>query len=454
MSGGINFGSLTIFINGRAVNLSDYDDNGDGKLQGDELKRLQDEFELDTFNLKTVDRNGDEQVTADEFLIWGERIKMEDLLRQLFETKLSLEFIGELAPYQSVVKDELRDMVNDLINGVDMEYVRTLAKNFEEILPEKYEEIKARCLAEINSKDDTNTVYLKLAEETVEEVYLKLLQRPISEGVLYGDKLTDSQKALIKDLLKTESLAFIKIYEGGESSFVYALTEHLIAYMEASEKSLMGDKKSDWDELVGGLGEYISQNEFAKIKNQANKVLLTAVEAGIKIYYNGELITSENVNKILDLYSREGTNGNDAQALINLINSVLENLSDKSRLNAIAAGETNEIRVLGPDVQSGAAAQERPYVTGSRLSQMALDMVDKVIDNLYAEYIDLYSAQKSSYKKEFGNVMEKAALVYMEAHPYATEEELTKYLRGYMAQTVYGAMQVSINRWQDASKGV
>ena len=345
-------------------------------------------------------------------------------------------------------------MVNDLINGVDMEYVRTLAKNFEEILPEKYEEIKARCLAEINSKDDTNTVYLKLAEETVEEVYLKLLQRPISEGVLYGDKLTDSQKALIKDLLKTESLAFIKIYEGGESSFVYALTEHLIAYMEASEKSLMGDKKSDWDELVGGLGEYISQNEFAKIKNQANKVLLTAVEAGIKIYYNGELITSENVNKILDLYSREGTNGNDAQALINLINSVLENLSDKSRLNAIAAGETNEIRVLGPDVQSGAAAQERPYVTGSRLSQMALDMVDKVIDNLYAEYIDLYSAQKSSYKKEFGNVMEKAALVYMEAHPYATEEELTKYLRGYMAQTVYGAMQVSINRWQDASKGV
>lgn len=454
MSGGINFGSLTIFINGRAVNLSDYDDNGDGKLQGDELKRLQDEFELDTFNLKTVDRNGDEQVTADEFLIWGERIKMEDLLRQLFETKLSLEFIGELAPYQSVVKDELRDMVNDLINGVDMEYVRTLAKNFEEILPEKYEEIKARCLAEINSKDDTNTVYLKLAEETVEEVYLKLLQRPISEGVLYGDKLTDSQKALIKDLLKTESLAFIKIYEGGESSFVYALTEHLIAYMEASEKSLMSDKKSDWDELVGGLGEYISQNEFAKIKNQANKVLLTAVEAGIKIYYNGELITSENVNKILDLYSREGTNGNDAQALINLINSVLENLSDKSRLNAIAAGETNEIRVLGPDVQSGAAAQERPYITGSRLSQMALDMVDKVIDNLYAEYIDLYSAQKSSYKKEFGNVMEKAALVYMEAHPYATEEELTKYLRGYMAQTVYGAMQVSINRWQDASKGV
>jgi len=454
MSGGINFGSLTIFINGKAVNLSDYDDNGDGKLQGDELKRLQDEFELDTFNLKTVDRNGDEQVTADEFLIWGERIKMEDLLRQLFETKLSLEFIGELAPYQSVVKDELRDMVNDLINGVDMEYVRTLAKNFEEILPEKYEEIKARCLAEINSKDDTNTVYLKLAEETVEEVYLKLLQRPISEGVLYGNKLTDSQKALIKDLLKTESLAFIKIYEGGESSFVYALTEHLIAYMEASEKSLMGDKKSDWDELVGGLGEYISQNEFAKIKNQANKVLLTAVEAGIKIYYNGELITSENVNKILDLYSREGTNGNDAQALINLINSVLENLSDKSRLDAIAAGETNEIRVSGPDVQSGAAAQERPYVTGSRLSQMALDMVDKVIDSLYAEYIDLYSAQKSSYKKEFGNAMEKAALVYMEAHPYATEEELTEYLREYMAQTVYGAMKASINRWQDASKGV
>lgn len=138
MNGGINFGS--ILINGRAVNLEEYDKNKDGKLQDDELKRLLEEFQLDTYNLKSIDKSGDKVISPDELSSWAQQMIMEETLKQLITTKVSIELIGENSKYQHPIILALRDYLHNCIENNEP------AENFIAGLTVKYEELKKEFL--------------------------------------------------------------------------------------------------------------------------------------------------------------------------------------------------------------------------------------------------------------------------------------------------------------------
>ena len=450
MSGNINFGSLTIFINGRAVNLSNYDDNNDGKLQGDELKKLVEEFELDTFNLKSIDKNGDEELSPEEFLFWGEELRMEELLRQLFEDVVANDFSGALAEYQQVVRDELRAFLDDFVTSAGLEATGQLYNTFAEMLPSKYDEIKAKYLGEADDRGTVQENYRKMADSVTETIYGEVMAKVLPDGSSYSSTLSDAQKLSVRNMISTAALQFAKVYEGGEATFVVALTSYLENYISENEQDIMQDTKSDWELLIKNLGGYISQNEFNKLRKQAGKILETAVNNGIMIYYNNELITLENISKILNVYSHDGEAGRDTEALMKFINNVLNGLSDVSHLDAAISGKTNEIRITGGVVKSGFESDLALPGTGRKLSQSTLDMIDKVIDTLYDEYVKKYSTQKSVNNNNFGRVLEKEALTCMEANPFIDETELETYLRKFMDKTVFEALNPYIKDWKNA----
>lgn len=447
MSGNINFGSLTIFINGRAVNLSDYDDNKDGKLQGDELKKLVEEFELDTFNLKSIDKNGDEELSPDEFMFWGEELKMEDLLRQLFEGVLAEDFSGELAQYQQPIRDELRAFMDDFVTSAGLEDIGQLYNNFARVLPAKYEEIKAKYLSEAGGKGTIQENYKKAADSVTEDMYKSIMSKPLPDGTSYNTILTDAQKLSVRSMINDAAMKFARAYQGGEATFAFALTSYLTGYISENEKDIMQETKTDWDNLTNNLGGYISQNEFNKLRKQAGNILKTAVNSGIQIYYNDELVTLENIDKILTAYSHQGGVENDSKALITLINDILNGLSEVSHLASAISGQTNEIRVKGSSLQTTSISEPPASASGRKLSQSALDMIDKVIDKLYAEYITKYSTEKGMHNNNFGQVLEKEALAYMEANPYADEAELDNHLRKFLDATAYDALNPYIEDW-------
>lgn len=145
MNGGINFGS--ILINGRAVNLGDYDRNNDGRLDDDELKSLFEKFQLDTYNLKSIDKSGEKIVSPDELSIWAQQVLMQETLKDLISTTVSVELIGELAQYQQPIISALRDFLNDFIESYSGD-ISEMALKFAEVLFIKYEELKKELIQE------------------------------------------------------------------------------------------------------------------------------------------------------------------------------------------------------------------------------------------------------------------------------------------------------------------
>lgn len=289
MSGGINFGSLTIFINGSAVNLKDYDKDGDGKLQGDELRDLLSKFQLDTYNMQTIDRNGDEEISADEFIFWGQRLLMDDAVKQLIETQVSMDFIGQYAQYQPQIIAALKAFIDEFIELNGAENVFDIADKFIEILPSKYEEFKKQFIGETDGtkpprgENGINPLFLEIANTTVESVFETLMSALAPDSTQFSIYLNDEQKTAIKNALTNESLTFIETYDGGEATFGFALMLHLQSFMNESEQGAMFGEQALWENLINSLGGYLTMNQLRKLRNQASSFLTAATENGINI---------------------------------------------------------------------------------------------------------------------------------------------------------------------------
>lgn len=289
MSGGINFGSLTIFINGSAVNLKDYDKDGDGKLQGEELRDLLNKFQLDTYNMQTIDKNGDEEISADEFIFWGQRLLMDDAVKQLIETRVSMEIIGQYAQYQPQIVTALKAFIDEFIELNGTENIFNIADKFIEILPSKYEEIKKQLIGDLDEtgnprgNDGVNPQYYEIADSIIENVFTTLMSGIAPDGTQYSIYLNDEQKLEIMNALKTESNAFIETYDGGEATFGFALMLHLQAYMNESEQGAMFGEKALWENLISSLGGYLTMNQLRKLRAQAGSFLTAATDNGINI---------------------------------------------------------------------------------------------------------------------------------------------------------------------------
>ena len=439
MSGGINFGSLTIFINGKADNLTDYDKNGDGVFQHDELIQIFEENELDTFNLRSLNQGKkDDDVTADSFMLWGARITMEEVLRELIDTTLSKEFIGKLAQYQSTVKEELRVFLTEYLNSKEINDIDSLAKEFTGVLQTKYEEVKEKYIAEAISDGSVNEKMLSASDEVITDVI---------NNITSADKVSPDIRRTIKTALEEESLIFINSYNGGEATFKMALNVYLGEFLENSEKSLMQSNINDWKKLISKTGEYISQNKFGQIKNQSKKFLENAVNNEIYIVYNGVQVNLNNIDNLLNLYSVNDGEKSNPESLIKVINNIADNLSDVSKLESIISGETNKIIISGSGDISVKKQANEDNSGDNRLAPSILDMIDKVINSLYADYISTHNADESPYKNEFGRALEKEAVIYMETHKNEDDTELMKHLSEFMNQSIYSSLSPYIDEW-------
>lgn len=82
MSGfsGINqFGSLTT-QSGQRLTFKDFDKDGDGKITQEEYDTVMNEMKLDSVELSSVDKNGDKEISEDEFAQWEQKLKCRLLL--------------------------------------------------------------------------------------------------------------------------------------------------------------------------------------------------------------------------------------------------------------------------------------------------------------------------------------------------------------------------------------
>ena len=147
MNSGINFGSLTIFVKGKAVDVSQYDENGDGKLQEDEYKRLIADNTLDTYNSKTIDKQESQEMDMDALTAWGLQMLLEDELKQVINTRVGTEIIGKYVGYQQEIIAELREFTNEFMAKNGLVDIYAAAEEFAVQLPEKYEEIKNRVIS-------------------------------------------------------------------------------------------------------------------------------------------------------------------------------------------------------------------------------------------------------------------------------------------------------------------
>ena len=151
MNSGINFGSLTIFVKGKAVDVSQYDENGDGKLQEDEYKKLIADNTLDTYNSKTIDKQEGQEMSPEELTDWGLQMLLEDTLKRLINTRVATEIIGKYVGYQQEIITELKEFTNNYRANNGLIDIYAASEEFEVLLPEKYEEIKNRIITGQNN---------------------------------------------------------------------------------------------------------------------------------------------------------------------------------------------------------------------------------------------------------------------------------------------------------------
>ena len=102
--GSINqFGSLT--VNGKKLTFEDFDKDKNGEISTEEYNALLKEVKLDTLELSSVDKNGDQVLSTEEFGAWENKIAMQDVVNAM-AGQISKDFTGK-TQYLAEVKTAL-----------------------------------------------------------------------------------------------------------------------------------------------------------------------------------------------------------------------------------------------------------------------------------------------------------------------------------------------------------
>ncbi len=274
---GINqFGNLTT-SSGKKLTFEDFDKNKDGEVTKAEYEEVVKDMQLDSVELSSIDNNGDEVMTEDEFQLWEQKVQMQEAVNEL-SSQISKDFAGK-TEYIEALTTELKLYIEEYADNFTGE-ISEMAEAFKLTLPSKYEAIKSEILA-----NDPETI----KSEVLDEIYTEIITSTKNESNLSLEESV--AKSLVK-ALETEAGNFIKSYTG--SDLKTDLKAHLDKYMNMSDAEKMADAVSEFNKGVASLGAYLDDGgDLIKLKEYAKDFLLAAIDNGVSITLAGTNIKTE-----------------------------------------------------------------------------------------------------------------------------------------------------------------
>lgn len=432
---GINqFGSLTTKT-GKVLKFENFDKDNDGKITEEEYNSVLKEYDLDSVELSTVDKNKDKNVSKEEFTTWEQKIEMQNAINEL-KGQLVIDFAGEDDKYPNQVMSELKDFLESFANNYGNNDIDKMAEKFKEELPAKYTEIKDQVLSNTDSA---------VSSIVIEEVYAAL-----TEG---ADLSKDTTKSIFKEL-DTEASKFVSEYKG--DNLKEDLTNHLIEYINGSDAQKLSDATATWNNKKNSYGAYIDNNEFRKLKNDATAFLNEAINNGVILTLKDTVIRTDTAIKTaLSKFT-------DGEELIAALDEAISQLSTASKMDNLKAAD---------DETKARAAEKIKEEEKAQKKKENAALVDRVVDKLYENITAAGTTRKNhgfrrifhgetstislpeETKQAIGKELEAEANRFIETceDTELTDDLLESHLKDYMNSSDFNRMSEAINNWNTAA---
>ena len=282
MSGfsGINqFGSLTT-QSGQRLTFKDFDKDGDGKITQEEYDTVMNEMKLDSVELSSVDKNGDKEISEDEFAQWEQKTQMQTAVNDMAGT-ISKDFAGK-TQYLAEVTTALKEYIEEFAASYTGD-ISGMAEAFKSALPAKYEEIKSN--AESNDPDTVKS-------NVLDEIYTDLTAPTVDSREESGESMPAATAKRIAKELEAEADKFIKGYNG--ENLQTDLKAHLEEYMNKSDAEKLKDAAAKFNASAASFGAMIDNGaDLKQLKEYAKEFLLAALDKGVTVKLGGTTIKTE-----------------------------------------------------------------------------------------------------------------------------------------------------------------
>lgn len=282
MSGfsGINqFGSLTT-QSGQRLTFKDFDKDGDGKITQEEYDTVMNEMKLDSVELSSVDKNGDKEISEDEFAQWEQKTQMQTAVNDMAGT-ISKDFAGK-TQYLADVTTALKEYIEEFAASYTGD-ISGMAEAFKAALPAKYEEIKSNAVS-----NDPDTV----KSNVLDEIYTDLTAPTVDSRTEAGESMPAATAKRIAKELEAEADKFIKAYKG--DNLQTDLKAHLEEYMNKSDAEKLKDAADAFNTGANSFGAMIDNGaDLKQLKEYAKEFLLAALDKGVTVKLGGTTIKTE-----------------------------------------------------------------------------------------------------------------------------------------------------------------
>ena len=282
MSGfsGINqFGSLTT-QSGQRLTFKDFDKDGDGKITQEEYDTVMNEMKLDSVELSSVDKNGDKEISEDEFAQWEQKTQMQTAVNDMAGT-ISKDFAGK-TQYLAEVTTALKEYIEEFAASYTGD-ISGMAEAFKAALPAKNEEIKSNAVS-----NDPDTV----KSNVLDEIYTDLTATKGEGRTEAGESMPAATAKRIAKELEAEADKFIKAYKG--DNLQTDLKAHLEEYMNKSDAEKLKDAADAFNTGANSFGAMIDNGaDLKQLKEYAKEFLLAALDKGVTVKLGGTTIKTE-----------------------------------------------------------------------------------------------------------------------------------------------------------------
>lgn len=282
MSGfsGINqFGSLTT-QSGQRLTFKDFDKDGDGKITQEEYDTVMNEMKLDSVELSSVDKNGDKEISEDEFAQWEQKTQMQTAVNDMAGT-ISKDFAGK-TQYLAEVTTALKEYIEEFAASYTGD-ISGMAEAFKAALPAKYEEIKSNAVS-----NDPDTV----KSNVLDEIYTDLTATKGEGRTEAGESMPTATAKRIAKELEAEADKFIKGYNG--ENLQTDLKAHLEEYMNKSDAEKLKDAADAFNTGANSFGAMIDNGaDLKQLKEYAKEFLLATLDKGVTVKLGGTTIKTE-----------------------------------------------------------------------------------------------------------------------------------------------------------------
>ena len=255
-------------------------DSATGKTTLVEYDTVMNEMKLDSVELSSVDKNGDKEISEDEFAQWEQKTQMQTAVNDMAGT-ISKDFAGK-TQYLAEVTTALKEYIEEFAASYTGD-ISGMAETFKAALPAKYEEIKSNAVS-----NDPDTV----KSNVLDEIYTDLTATKGEGRTEAGESMPAATAKRIAKELEAEADKFIKGYNG--ENLQTDLKAHLEEYMNKSDAEKLKDAVDAFNTGANSFGAMIDNGaDLKQLKEYAKEFLLAALDKGVTVKLGGTAIKTE-----------------------------------------------------------------------------------------------------------------------------------------------------------------